>query len=341
MAFYNPNAETHLIVDAGPTGLGAILSQEQEDGTFHPVSYGSRSLSDVETRYSQTEKEALAVLWACQHYHHYVYDRHITIISDHKPLERMLTTNSNPPPRIQRWLLRLQAYNYIIFYQPGKDNAADILSQSPLPSTYHDRATEEHINMIVNHATPKAMKLSEIVESTSRDETLQEVIQCVKSSRWKKSPEIIPYFLLRNEISVSSGLLLKFNCIIIPKDLRERVIGIAHSQHQGIGKTKPLLREKVWWPNLSKSVEEHITNCLQCQTTTPSTVKCEPLKMSEIPKSPWHTRTIAMRNKSTCHNRLSFTISSSCVIKINYSREYNKCTRENVQHVWIPTINHN
>ena len=58
LAFYNPKAETELIVVASPYGLGAILSQQQSDGTYKPVSYGSQALSDVESRYSQTDREA-------------------------------------------------------------------------------------------------------------------------------------------------------------------------------------------------------------------------------------------------------------------------------------------
>jgi len=77
MAFYNPTADTKLIVDAGPVGLGAILSQEPADGTYKPIAYGSRALTDIEQRYSQTEKEALDVLWGCEHFHYYVYDRKI------------------------------------------------------------------------------------------------------------------------------------------------------------------------------------------------------------------------------------------------------------------------
>ena len=110
MYYYNPIAETNIIVDAGPKGLGAILSQKQKNGQFKPKSYSSRALTDVESQYSQTEKEALEVTWAFQHYHYYVYDRHVTVYTDHKPLERLLTTSPTPPPRIQRWLMRLQAY---------------------------------------------------------------------------------------------------------------------------------------------------------------------------------------------------------------------------------------
>ena len=58
MAYYNPSAETHLIVDASPCGLGAILNQKQSNGDFRPVAYASRTLTPTERRYSQTEREA-------------------------------------------------------------------------------------------------------------------------------------------------------------------------------------------------------------------------------------------------------------------------------------------
>ena len=98
MAFYNPDATTQIITDASPVGLGTILAQQQENGEYKPIAYGSRALTDTETRYSQTEKEALAVTWSCQHFHYYIYDRHVTIITDHKPLKKLLSAQSNPPP---------------------------------------------------------------------------------------------------------------------------------------------------------------------------------------------------------------------------------------------------
>jgi hypothetical protein len=64
MSYYNQNAETNIIVDGSPFGLGAILNQKQSDGNFKPVAYASRTLSPVERRYSQTEREALSVYWA-------------------------------------------------------------------------------------------------------------------------------------------------------------------------------------------------------------------------------------------------------------------------------------
>ena len=86
LAFYNPNAETNILVDASPHGLSAILTQKQQ-GEFKPIAYGSRVLTETEWQYSQTKREALAVIWACQYLHYYVYESVFTVTTDHKPLE--------------------------------------------------------------------------------------------------------------------------------------------------------------------------------------------------------------------------------------------------------------
>ena len=85
MKYFDPDLPTEITVDASPFGLGATLAQRSGDKLSHIVSYASRALSDVESRYSQTEREALAVVWACEHFHLYVAGTHFTIISDHKP----------------------------------------------------------------------------------------------------------------------------------------------------------------------------------------------------------------------------------------------------------------
>lgn len=64
LSYFDKDAKTQIIADAGPVGLGAVLIQEQQ-GRKRVIIYASKSLSDVQQCYSQTEKEALAVVWAC------------------------------------------------------------------------------------------------------------------------------------------------------------------------------------------------------------------------------------------------------------------------------------
>ena len=105
LGYFRADCRTRIIADASPVGLGAVLAQEQ-GGTWRAVSYASRSLTDVERRYSQTEKEALALVWACERFNMYLSGRSFELETDHKPLERIYSRTSKPCARIERWVLR-------------------------------------------------------------------------------------------------------------------------------------------------------------------------------------------------------------------------------------------
>ena len=81
MSYLDQNKPTDIMVDASPVGHAAILVQ-----TGKVISKASHTLSDVESRYSQTEREMLAVVWGVEHFHLYVYGPRFQIITDHKPL---------------------------------------------------------------------------------------------------------------------------------------------------------------------------------------------------------------------------------------------------------------
>ena len=102
MAYYDPQKKTTLTVDASPYGLGAILSNVDKDGTARHVAYASRSLTEVEQKYSHTEKEALAVVWRCERFHIYLIGTKFDLFTDHKALEVIFTPTSKPPARIER-----------------------------------------------------------------------------------------------------------------------------------------------------------------------------------------------------------------------------------------------
>ena len=102
-----------------------------------------------------------------------------------------------------------------------------------------------------------------------------------------KTEEIKLYFHCRRELSVKGNIVLKDKTIVVPENLHQRTLAIAHERHQGIVKTMALLKEKVWWPGIDRQIESLIKFCHACQVTFQPTVTCEPLKMSEIPKSPW------------------------------------------------------
>ena len=81
LKLFDPELEITLSVDSSSHSLGAVMMQEHG-----PVEYAARSLSETQKRYAQIEKELLAVLFACQRFHSFVYGRKTIIESDHKPL---------------------------------------------------------------------------------------------------------------------------------------------------------------------------------------------------------------------------------------------------------------
>ena len=112
------------------------------------------------------------------------------------------------------------------------------------------------------------------------DIQLQQVRKSISSGQWVKTEEIKPYFHCRSELSVKGNIVLKDKRIVIPENLRQRTLAIAHERHQGIVKTKALLREKVWWPGIDRQIESLIKSCHACQVTAQPTVKCEPFHVS-------------------------------------------------------------
>ena len=86
-------------------------------------------MSDTERRYSQTEKEAVALVWACERFHVYQYGVEFELLTDHKPLECIYSTKSKVCARKERWVLRMPPYTFKVRYIPGPKNIADTLSR--------------------------------------------------------------------------------------------------------------------------------------------------------------------------------------------------------------------
>ena len=183
MAYFDQTKQTELVTDASPWGLSAILAQKSSKyGDRRIVAYVSRSLSEVERKYSQTEREALAIVWAMERLQIYLRGGKFTLYTDCKPIELILgNPKSKPPARIERWNLRIQDFDFDIMYTKGHDNPSDFLSRHPCSETEntHEMPAEQYVNFLTTHAVPKAMTIQEIQEATKSDKTLQRLIEII------------------------------------------------------------------------------------------------------------------------------------------------------------------
>ena len=285
LAYFKKDAKTKIVTDASPVGLGAVLIQEQ-DGINRVIYYASRGLTDVERRYSQTEKEALGIVWACERFHVYLYGIDFELWTDHQPLTFIYAKRSRPSARIERWVLRLQPYSFVVNYVPGHQNVADALSRlTRVTESTSRNVAEEQVCFVAKTAIPRAMTAEEIDAESAVDEELQEIRNCINTENWD-NPNCVRFKPVRHELCILGNMVLRGNRIVIPQKLRNRVIELGHEGHPGIVQTKQRLRTKVWWPSIDKESEKYCKTCHGCQVVS-SPTNPEPIQVTELPQGPW------------------------------------------------------
>lgn len=286
LGYYSVLDRTQLYADASPVGLGAVLIQINGNEP-RVISYASKSLSETEKRYCQTEKEALALVWAVERFHFYLFGRTFELITDHKALEVIFSPNSKPCARIERWVLRLQSYKFKVIYKSGKNNIADPLSRllvTQKQAVCFDAGTEIHVNHIAATATPVAIKFGKINELSLNDDEILAVKNGLSTNDWNK--EAGPFKVFETELCFAGNVLLRGNRIVIPSKLRAQTIELAHEGHPGITVMKRRLRAKVWWPKMDDDAEKYVKKCIGCTMVSASSPP-EPLKRKELPSEPW------------------------------------------------------
>ena len=163
-------------------------------------------------------------------------------------------------------------YNFRLIHTPGESNIADYLSRHPIEDRnvnlkQYIKDANDHINAItIESPTLLVVPEDEIIEETLKDFELT----LVKKALLLKNKELEKFFELNKNISAfknhlnditlsENGVLLKNHRIVIPKSLRNRIVDIAHDGHMGISKTKSLIREHIWFPDIDNMVQDKLT----------------------------------------------------------------------------------
>ncbi len=265
LAYFNHTAATEIQCDASKKGLGACMLQNGQ-----PISFASKSLTKAESNYSNIEREALGVVFALTKFHQYTFGRHVTVITDHKPLEVIFKKSlADVPPRLQRMILRVQPYDFTIKYCPGKDiPVPDCLSRL-IPTTRNDMPIDGmtvHINTVI---AASGTKLQQLQDHTNCDTTLLQLRDTVQqgwpNDRTECPTDLLPYWPFREEIGYYNGVLVKGHRAIIPESLREAVLLDVHRGHQGIEKCRLRARQSVYWPRVNDDITQMVNRCDICQ----------------------------------------------------------------------------
>jgi hypothetical protein len=223
MAYFNKYWPTEVSVDASPVGLSAVLMQvnPKEPKDKRMVCCVSRLLSEVERRYSQCEKEALAAVWGCERLEFYLFGKEFTLVTDNRAIQLIFgNTSTRPPARIERMALRMSKFNFVIKHCPGKANIADYYSRHPVAKQnvrdfLGELEAEQYINSIVANATPYAISMPSIIEATKEDNELVNLAKYILLGDSNLPSDLLPYRNVFDELNISEDGLIHRGQIIM------------------------------------------------------------------------------------------------------------------------------
>ncbi|KAG7304583.1 hypothetical protein JYU34_011548 [Plutella xylostella] len=292
LAHYSPELPLVLAVDSSAYGLGAVLAQRHPDGSERLVCCASRTLNDAERRYSQVDKEALAIVYGVTRHHQYLFGRHFTLRSDHKALSYIFGPKKGIPQtaasRLQRYAVRLAAYDFnIVFVKSEMNSNADGLSRLPLSKTKAEDRDDAANLHFVEDTFPLSHK--DVAHATKSDKTLCKIYGYIMSG-WPTvvgdSDDEKAYFHRRENLHIDHGCIVWGYRVVVPEKLRAQILEEVHAGHVGVVRMKSIARGYVWWPRLDADLEARAAACAACREQRDAPPRHAPVPYV-WPSDPW------------------------------------------------------
>ncbi len=302
---YKPGARLRLETDAAQTkGLGFALWQEESDKKWKLLQCGSRCITPTESRYSATEVELLAVVWAVKKCKLFLKGATFELVVDHKPLIPILNNKTLAEIETPRIINLKEKLSYCVptavWRQGVKHTTVDVFSRYPVTepekddlegeSDIEDYARTVAINAVTQNPLVKDLNLEKVKSEGERDGEYRKLLDIVTNEEFPQhahqlDEELRPYWKVRDALSVVEGIVMYGNRYVVPKPLRKDVLKELHAAHLGRERALQRARQNVFWPGITNDVTNMVRNCQTCEDFKASNVK-EPLMQDEVPKWP-------------------------------------------------------
>ena len=304
LAQFDPKAKLRLETDASKlNGLGYALFQQSANGTWRLLRCGSRTLTPTESRYSVTESELLAIVYAVRKLRMYLYGRAFQIITDHKALVSILNGKSLDEinsPRILRLKHKLIEYVFTVEWRPGsKHTVVDVFSRHPVDAPDPDDIQmdaeindfmHQHLVGAIHRSDQRDLQLEEVATAAERDPVYGKlrstIIAGFPDHRQQLDHDLHTFWSVRNDLSLYKDLIVfGRNRLLIPQDLRPKILRELHAAHPGLQRALARARTCLYWPQMTKHITDSIQSCQECTLFAKSNAK-ETLLQDQPPERP-------------------------------------------------------
>ena len=163
------------------------------------------------------------------------------------------------------------------------------MSRLPLPEVPTVTQTPPELVLLADHLANSPVSAHQIRDWTRRDPQLAPILQFVQQgwpSVCAEQDQLAPFFDKKTELSIHKGCLLWGSRVVVPTPCREAVLLELHEGHPGCTQMKGLARMYVWWPGITKDIENTVRHCSECQQHQP-TPPVAPLHPWAWPTRPW------------------------------------------------------
>ena len=259
--------ESVVTTDASEVAISGILEQEG-----HPCLFVSRQLSSAERNYSNTEREALAVVWAVMRLRQFLLGLRFKLVTDHKALTKLFDPGTELPKvqsaRLSRWAITLMGFDFEIGYKPGTEIPhADALSRLRFKQremTPEDVVCYMETNVVDIFVDP-VIPFDELQRATQAEKLAVDIMKRIKNENWAKLSKAERKFASDKEgLCVRDGVIYRFSRPYIPASLRREVVRRAHATHGGVRSTYENVNAASWWPGRYEYVVDYVSKCDTC-----------------------------------------------------------------------------
>ena len=256
-----------LYTDASDAGVGAILSQKDDNGEEFVISFASKAFSGAEKRWTTMEKEAFAVVWGLQYFHAYVYGQKVVVFTDHKALQWLRDLKS-PNGKLARWLLKLEQYDYVVAHRPGSQMThVDALSRAPVGFIRVEVLNEVEVSVMQVEDPDIGVALRWIQDNDREALLPDDASESLKILYNIRNTLFIVNNVLYREWRGSDGI--RRLQVVLPRKLRKEILERAHANvgHMSTGKAFGLVQSNYYWPGFYSDVDEFCKSCDTCLRT--------------------------------------------------------------------------